>query len=302
MPTLTEVDKRLGMAIDRALQYYGFFRYPLKISEIRRACQEVCTEEEVRAYLNTRVAQGKAFALDGYYAQTADLPALLERRLKGNAKAERDIKKARRCGRFIYQFPFVRFVGISGSLSKGYSDERTDFDFFIVTAGNRLWICRTLLHLFKKLTFLAGRQHDYCMNYFIDEHALSLEEQNIYTATELSSIIPVCGAGTYQQLLQANAWVWNMLPNSKSPEAKEVYDANGAGKRILTACINLLHPAGLNRFFMWLTDTKWRRKWARKGYPAADYPLAFKTTLHISKNHPANYQKRILEELKPKDP
>lgn len=295
-----DMETVLGVAIDRTLQYYGFFRYPLKTAEIRCACEEPCTEEAVHQYLQAQLALGKVHHHEGYYARAEDLPAMLERRLRGNAKAKTDIQKAKRCGRLIYGFPFVRFVGISGSLSKGYSDEHTDFDFFIVTAANRLWICRTLLHLFKKLTFLVGRQHDYCMNYFIDEQALLLEEQNIYTATELSSVIPVCGAGAYDRLVQANSWATCTLPNRRFADASGVVDRNGLGKRILTGLINLLYPAGLNRFFMWLTDTKWRRKWARKGYPAADYPLAFKTTLHVSKNHPANYQKRILDELKPK--
>ncbi len=61
--------------------------------------------------------------------------------------------------------------------------------------------------------------------------------------------------------------------------------------------LNHMFPAKLNENLMKLTDTKWRRKWNVKGYPREDYELAFKTTLHISKNHPANYQKKILKAL-----
>src|SRR6266478_4413244 len=96
-------------------------------------------------------------------------------------------------GRFLSRFPYVTGVGISGSLSKMDAREKADFDFFIVTKANRLWIARTIMHLFKKLTFITGKQHLYCMNYYLDEKALQLRDQNIYTAVEAITLIPVSG-------------------------------------------------------------------------------------------------------------
>src|SRR2546430_6574247 len=90
----------------------------------------------------------------------------------------------------------------------------TDIDFFIITSANRLWIARTCMHLFKKLTFLTGRQHWYCMNYYIDEEALNIEEHNIFTATELITLLPVCGNGTMQRFFQMNSWVSVYFPNN----------------------------------------------------------------------------------------
>ena len=85
----------------------------------------------------------------------------------------------------LFQFPFVRGVFISGSLSKRCAAEKEDVDYFIVTSANRLWIARTIMHLYKKLTYLRGRQDRYCMNYFIDEEALEIKEKNIFTAVEM---------------------------------------------------------------------------------------------------------------------
>ena len=50
----------------------------------------------------------------------------------------------------IAAFPFVRAVGISGSLSKQYADENSDIDYFIITAANRLWIAKNLPAYFQK--------------------------------------------------------------------------------------------------------------------------------------------------------
>jgi hypothetical protein len=70
---------------------------------------------------------------------------------------------------------------------------------------------------------------------------------------------------------------------------------------VTSGVIDVLQPGSVNRMLMRMTDTKWQKKWARKGYPAEDYDLAFKTRINISKNHKANYQKRLLEALRPKE-
>src|SRR6202022_4223033 len=90
---------------------------------------------------------------------------------------------------------------------------RSDIDFFIITKANRLWIARTLMHLFKKLTFLTGHQGWYCMNYYVDEEALQIEEKNIFTATELITLLPVCGNGTMEEFFRANNWASSYFPN-----------------------------------------------------------------------------------------
>lgn len=171
--------------------------------------------------------------------------------------------------------------------------------FFIITEYNRLWICRTLLHLFKKLTFIVRAQHRFCMNYFIDTAALSLEEQNIFTATELASMIPLHGSILYKQLNTANNWANNYFPNGYRPFILTggIDDSKSISKSIWERFINLLNPHTVNQRLMNITDKRWKNKWARKNYPMADYSIAFKTTLHISKNHPANHQKRVLSKL-----
>jgi hypothetical protein len=101
--------------------------------------------------------------------------------------------------------------------------------------------------------------------------------------------------------MQANSWVRQVLPNMPPADERSVCDRSGMLKRLSAHLINCFAAGRLNRLLMLLTDRKWRKKWAMKGFPAEDYDLAFKTTLHISKNHPANYQKRILAELSLKD-
>lgn len=281
------------------LRYYALFRYPLRPEEILANASLPLAKEDVTEGLASLLQAGAIHADRGFYSTDAGIVSLVDRRLAANALAAEKIPKALGTGRLIARFPFVRFVGISGSLSKGYADQQSDFDFFIVTAANRLWVCRTLLHLFKKATFLLSREHQFCMNYFLDESRLQLEEQNIYTAIELSSMIPVCGASVYGSMQEANGWwVRNFLPNGYRMFYKPAEVPESCG-RLRSFAEKVIDVCGdwLNARLMSITDRRWRRKWRKRNYPEADYNLAFKTTLYHSKNHPANYQKKVLNGL-----
>jgi hypothetical protein len=70
-------------------------------------------------------------------------------------------------------------------------------------------------------------------------------------------------------------------------------------KKLAEWKLNLLWPESTNLFLMRLTDQKWRKKWHRKSFPMEEYDQAFFTSPHVSKNHPANFQKRILEAMEP---
>jgi predicted nucleotidyltransferase len=132
--------------------------------------------------------------------------------MQGNLRAQSLIVKATRIGAFLHKFPYVRAVAVSGSLSKNYADKKADIDFFIITKANRLWIARTILHLFKKFTFLVGKQNFFCMNYFVDEEALVIPEKNIYTGCGDRYMLPVAGTFTLNKFFDKNQWTKKWLP------------------------------------------------------------------------------------------
>lgn len=279
------------------LHYYLLFHYPLTSAEILENFPSIASHETIEQALKNLVAKRKVYSFNGFYSIEADIKSLVVSRLKGNKLAATKQKEARRSAAIIYKFPFVRFVGLSGSLSKGYAQEDSDFDFFIITAKNRLWICRTLLHIFKKFTFLTRTQDKYCMNYFIDTEKLELEDKNRYTAVELTTLIPIYGQEFYKGIMDSNKWIKQYLPNTTSKEYS-IKDRKHILKRGIEFGIDVLQIGNaINYLLMKLTDSRWKTKWYKRNYPINDYNIAFKTTLHISKNHPANYQKRVLKHL-----
>lgn len=285
----------LQNAILKVLHYYAIFKHPLKSEELIQYIQIKTTCESFDTALHALIDTGKVFQMDNYYSSENN-PSFVTKRVNGETKADTLLPKAMRCGRLIARFPFVRFVGISGSLSKGYADEKTDFDFFIIASKNRLWIARTFLHLFKKITFLFNKEKYFCMNYFIDETQMEIEDKNIFVQLELATLLPVYNQTYYQQFTEQNQWVRNNMPQFEFNRKAE-YNSTNKLKSIVEICMRMLPLDRLNRFLMTLTDNKWRRKWKRANYPMDDYELAFRTRINISKNHPMNYQKLILSKL-----
>ncbi|MEQ9414668.1 MAG: hypothetical protein RIF39_12605, partial [Cyclobacteriaceae bacterium] len=194
----------------------------------------------------------------------------------------------------IQKFPFVKSVMASGSLSKGYMDDTCDLDFFIITQPKRLWIARTLLVLYKRI-FLANSHKYFCVNYFIDENSLEIEEKNLYTAIELSTLIPLTGLDYHEKLMQANQWTVNYLPNSNNTEAIGIGNSPYSPvKKTLEGIINIIFPQSMNSFLMKLTLSRWKKLYAEK-YERDDFQIAFKTKPNVSKNHPNYYQKKVMD-------
>ena len=122
--------------------------------------------------------------------------------------------------RKIAKFPYVKGVCLSGALSKGFYDDDGDFDFFIITKPNRLWIARTILVLYKKIFLLNSKKY-FCVNYFISTDKLEISEQNLFTATEIATLIPLYGTDTFKEFLEAkNPWAAPYFPNKPSPKTK----------------------------------------------------------------------------------
>ena len=294
----------LQQHIESTLTYFELFSYPLTATEIHRFLNFACSIRDVEDQLVLMKKNGKVDCSEqGYYSRLHQPRWSVERDM-GNKRAEKLLKLSSRFVRVIKRFPFVEAIAISGSLSKYYADKDADIDYFIITTTNRLWIARTLLHLYKKLTFLRGHQHYYCMNYFIDQSALEIGDKNIYTAIELVTLLPVYNQEAILKLKHQNGWFAEFLPNENLNQDERFLLPmnNGFFKSFLESFINVLWAKRLNQFFMRLTDRKWRAKWKKKSFPMDTYNQALHTSLHVSKNHPDDFQFQVLNALKNNKP
>lgn len=286
----------LHKEIIKVVLYFEIFEFPVTIDEIWQYCGLAVDKETLAKHIKDLIDNGKLFQNESYYSTTNNRD-WIKRREKNRIISEQKLKTARKNAKLIYAFPFVKAVAISGSLSKYAADETADIDYFIIVAKNRLWICRTLLHVFKKITFFAGKQHDFCMNFFLDEVELELKDKNVYTAIESLTIIPLWGPKAIQDFRNSNDhWIQRLFPNCK----KASYDIQTRKillKRLFEAFFygNIGHVSNL--LLHQITTHWWKFKFRRAGYPMEYFDKDLRSTSGESKYHPNDYQRRILSKL-----
>lgn len=275
------------------LAYFDLFSYPLTMDEIYLFLPTKCAVEEFEYACRGLVIDRHVHKFDKFYTLRNDY-FLIERREKGNFKAAELIATAKKVGDLLIRFPYVRGIAISGSLSKNFADNDSDIDLFIITAKNRLWIARTVMHLFKKLTFLVKRQHYFCMNYYIDEQDLLIHEKNIYTATEIATLIPLNGDTMFEQFFTANTWTREYLPNKylRIASAKPVKDS--LLKKITEFIFNNQAGNALDNLLMRITANRWHKKMLLKRTNNRGIILAMDAGKHYTKPDPVNFQMKLL--------
>jgi hypothetical protein len=280
-------------AVLQTLAYFAVFAYPLTRGEVFTFCRDGnATQESVSEELDDLVHQGLIFAFDEFF-QLKNEASWVPNRLDCNRRAEEFLPIARRMARFIAQFPFVRGVFVSGSLSKHCMSPGSDIDFFIVTVPGRLWLARTLLVVFKKI-FLLNSHKYFCVNYFVDTEHLEIEEKNLFTATESVTLLPMWGLEGYQAFYSANTWAWQYYPHFPlRPTVGVASQTRGFFKKTLEKLLAEMLGNWLDQKAMRLTVGFWKKKF--RGMNSSDFDLALKSRRGVSKHHPLHFQQKVLE-------
>jgi|TARA_R110000737_G_scaffold345097_1_gene373175 hypothetical protein len=270
------------------LIYSEIFGYPLTKKEIAFAIGI----EDIEIELSSLVEQNLVLQDEEYYT-VFDLGSKIENRKKGNAKAKHMLPKALKVANFISKFPYVEGVGISGSLSKGVLMDEADFDFFIITKAQRLWIARTLLILYKKIFLLNSRKF-FCVNYFIDNEHLAIEERNLFTATEIATLIPAKGS-IFSKFYLENSWVSDERKTRDLRKSEETKIKKPILSKIITRLLDNRFGEWLDRKFMQLTFNRWKRKFSE--FDQSKFDLTMKSRPYVSKHHPHDFQNKVLQQF-----
>lgn len=294
-PKITEQNAELAASVIRALLYFDIFNHPLSKNEIRDLIQvEAKDENELSEVLVELNDQQKIYFHEGYYS-IGSSPFKMHRRIAGEKLARTMLSRMKRFSSLIASFPFVKAVTISGSLSKNFMDANSDIDYFIITSRNRLWLARTLLVLYKKL-FLFNSKKNFCVNYFVSEDQLEIPDRNIFTATEVSFLIPVYNYNIYLKFMNENLWSRSFYPNF--PLRNENYLVKEKFPR-LKSFLEKIFSGNLgdvfDNYFFKFTLRHWKKKF--RNFDPSTFDLRMRTKKNVSKHHPNGFQEKILTEL-----
>jgi hypothetical protein len=292
--------EKLKNNILKTLLYYDIFSHPLKDEEIFTFLPENSVTKDY-VYNILKESAGKdetGFAeKDGYYYVKPNEKNVCRRKSK-ESYSRRMWKAAWWVTHIIKRFPYVRSVLITGSLSKNSSDESSDLDFMVITEKGRLWIARTMLMLFKKI-FLFNSKKYFCINYFITDDYLEIEDKNFFTATEVAHIKATYNTSLMNRFIEANLWIKKHFPNYVllDPALHTAGCRTQNRRSILQIIAEALVPKG----FAEKTDIKlmnkmiehWNKKYSYIEESERNYRL--RSTRTVSKSHPNSVHKVILD-------
>jgi len=141
---------------------------------------------------------------------------LLDAFQQRSQQAARYWKRARTYIAIYRFFPFIRMLGVSGSLALDNARVESDIDIFTVCRSKRIWMTRMLVVGFARLTGMyrtdrktAGKL---CFNHFVTMDGLQIDHQTLYTAHLFSHLVPGYGHETYRHFQQHNLWIRRYVP------------------------------------------------------------------------------------------
>lgn len=295
--TITEAHKTLTAnqkGILSVVCYYDVFQHPLTVEEIlmnsRLALSLTETQNEITDLVSMKILKQE----EDYYMLEKSPSDYVSRRKAGQDRHTKALEQIKYYSKKIAGFPFVRGVYISGSYSKGVLKETDDYDYFIITARKRLWICRSLLRGYKKF-FLRKSERFFCMNYFLEQDNLVVPDHNLFVATEVRTLVPAFNLELYNTFQEHNRWANSFLPNRPlytEPLIKEplVFKWKAWSETILSGSLGNWLEQRLFHFM----DQRRRKKF--RHFSEEEFNLNMRTQQGAEKHHPGGTQQRVLSE------
>lgn len=215
----------LHRMILETVAYYDAFDYPLTEFEVWKlllmsdgegmSAPDISfrmVEETLEgSYLRKRLGRARGFVF------LRGRERLIALRLERQRIADRNIRGARRVASIMRFFPFVRMVGLTGSLSMKNAERGSDWDFFIVLRSGYIWTGRatvtTLLHLFGLRRHGSHIAHRACLNFWVTTRSLEIWLKDLFSSSEYFFIIPLFGEATFRKFQQSNAWIRRFRPH-----------------------------------------------------------------------------------------
>ncbi|HXO75439.1 MAG TPA: hypothetical protein VN824_09400, partial [Puia sp.] len=147
----------------------------------------------------------------------------------------------------------------------------------------------------KKINYLRNRENWYCMNYYVDEEALEIKEKNIFTATEMITLLPASGNGGLVKFFDANDWTAHYFPHyrTRQKEAKGPVPSSFL-KTSVEKLLDNRWGDRLDDLLQRWTTSRWEKKEQRGDRNKKGNRMSLQNEKHFSRPNPENFQQRVL--------
>ncbi|HEX4347355.1 MAG TPA: hypothetical protein VHZ73_07265 [Vicinamibacterales bacterium] len=199
------------LAIARSVVYASLFDYPLTLAQLRQTLIESAqTPSQILAtYDRSDELQELVDYRDGFFFPRGRYDLVNERRRR-EARSRQFLARYRPLLAIICGLPYVRMVALSGSIAHLNLEGSGDLDLFIVTRGRHVWSVTVASVLLSKL---LRKRRLLCANFVVADDRLVLDQQDLFTASQIIHLKPLVGQDVYRQLLAHNPFVKRFYPN-----------------------------------------------------------------------------------------
>lgn len=257
-----------------SVKYHDIFNYPLSVADLVK-----WKGGKKIDFASGAIVEKK----NGFYFLKGKSKSVYQRLLRKRI-SDKKLKIAKKASKILSKIPFIKFVGVTGSLAMQNSQEDGDIDLLIITKSGRLWTARAISLLLLKMFGMNYRRYSdknqkdkLCLNMWLSEDDLAWKrsDRNIYTAHEIGQILTLVNKDeTYESFIFQNKWVVDFWPNSV--RVKKISRKTKKTNSPLTEIIFY----GMQRFYM-------RKKMTREV-----------VSLNKALFHPQDWGKLVLDRLK----
>ena len=132
------------------------------------------------------------------------------------------------------------------------------------------------------------------MNYFVDENSLAIPERNIYTATEITTLIPLFGSVVFQNFFSTNAWTKGFLPNNYMRISKAKNIKPSLLKRVSETILNIGYGNRVDNILMNITAERWNHKTIKRKIDQKGVLMSMSVSKGFAKPNPSGFQKKVV--------
>lgn len=218
----------LSAGVLQTLTYSDHYHFPLTLQEIhhRLFFKKQASLARVKSALDQLQKDGLIEEQGGYYFLTGHA-SYVKARNRARISSLTQLETAKSLAQKICKVPFINAIYLTGSLAVLNSDSPSDIDFMIITKPSKLWTTRFLLTIYTSVLGLrrtpssSDNAGKLCLNLYLTplSYALPRSKRSLYTAYELIQAVPLFDPdNTHVDLLAANPWVQDYLPNFKLPQ------------------------------------------------------------------------------------
>ena len=204
----------IELAIARSVIYASLFDYPLTLEQLHQTLVEsVQTPSAILdAFASSALLPHVVGCEDGLFFPAGRHDLVAERRRR-EARSRAFLARHRRLLRLVCAMPYVRMVALSGSIAHLNLERDGDLDLFIVTRGRHVWSVAVAVVVLAKL---MRRRRIVCANFVMTDTRLALDQQDLFTASQIIHLKPLVGEGVFHEFLAANPFVTRFYPNFRA--------------------------------------------------------------------------------------